>query len=183
VARGEWVVEVKRCSCGGPVRWENLHDPRGERWLGICNDSRWMVCIPLDDPGVETTDPLGVFFLGQAHSALPPPRTPWLRFVRMTSGPPWEIHWDLEASSCESCPGSVAAKRHGVVNARCSGSYAICLGCGLVRVRYTDNRTRTLLAELIGSEWGPPDPAVRRVRLDVFALYRYVLDQFERRSS
>jgi hypothetical protein len=180
VRHGERSVDVGRCSCGGPVRWENLHDPSGERWLGLCERCNRMMCVPLDDPRVETSDPLTVFFCGNSDVVLPQPRPPWLRFVRMTSGRPWNVHWSMEAGGCSSCPQALTAARRGVVNRRCSGSYEICLGCGWVRVRYTDNHTRSLLADLTGTEWTPPGPPVRRLRADVFALYRFMDDQFQR---
>lgn len=178
MAAGERAIEVRRCSCGGSVRWENLQDSRGERWLGVCQGCRMMVCVPLDDPRVETKDPLTVFFCGQAEAAFPRPRPPWLRFIRLTAQPPWNVRWDLEASLCEACPRSVSASREAVLNWRHSGSYKICLGCGSVRVRYTDNQHGLVLAELIGSEWTPPGPPVLRLRADVFALHRFMDDQF-----
>lgn len=165
-----------RCECSGTLQWEATRDRRGERWLATCSDCERLLAFVLGQPAFEH-DPLRGFLLGDEsyHPAEPSP--PWQRFIRLTGGPPWFVRWRLRADKCPRCGVKAQAVRSVCFDGRSRSRYAVCLACGHTEARLTDVATGDLRAMLEGNAWTPPCPAVKRMRLDVFAAWR-LMSQF-----
>src|SRR3712207_4939868 len=127
-----------RClACGGSVRWEGIRDRKGERWLGICGDcGRFRLVFPAHAD--DAADPLLTFLTGETERRPPGGRPPWIRFVALTSGFPWNVPWSLGARRCDECAAQIAATRTVYWEPHTLSSYSICLACGQTTVYHED---------------------------------------------
>ena len=73
--------------CELPLRWEQIDDGSGERWLAVCACGMPWVFFP-GRPGYRPRDPLRAALLAEAAPAGPAP-PPWIRLsssARATRG-------------------------------------------------------------------------------------------------
>ena len=162
----------QRCCCGSSYQRESIHAPDDERWLGTCQECASMICISLREPGRLVRDPLTFFLTGCEDPARPEGRPAYLRFIHVSSGPPWGVKWNLEQSACGHCGGGIAVQSTRLLSPTCRADYEICVGCGRSRAAYTNPYSGGLLGEVVGQTWSPPDPCATKIRRDIFQSFR-----------
>ena len=149
--------------CELPLRWEQVDDRGGERWLAVCACGMPWVFFP-GRPGYRPRDPLRVALLSEAAPAESPP---WIRLFQLSSRHPWWLPWRHVARPC-ACGQRVTFAVSTSPTPGRSAYSALCLACGQATSEYLRAGTELREAPVCGSEWSPPCVAVARLRRAVF---------------
>ncbi len=160
------MAPTKCGECELPLRWEQLDDRNGERWLAVCPCGMPWVFFP-GRPGYRPRDPLRAALLVEAAPAGPAP-PPWIRLFQLSSGYPWWLPWRHVARACPGCRQRVTFAVWTSPTAGRDAYSALCLACGRATSEYARTGTDLREAPVCGSEWSPPCVAVARLRRAVF---------------
>lgn len=163
-------------ACGGAIVWESLVEGEEERWLGLCRECGAMIAFLPDRPRLRPRDPLRVFLLGVGR---PSQREtpPWIRFYRLTGGPPWQVEWVHNQNACAVCEARVLFQTRGYPRPRVEARCVLCLQCGYTWVEHVHAGGTLRELPVAGGEWTPPCPAVLRLRDAVLCPYRHTQRQ------